>query len=73
MTWTLKNTAIGSDGWIRDMNGNLLLWIPSDMQHGVMRDMSIMTLPPNAPNHSVVLDGVNLQLGRNWANGYGTV
>ncbi len=43
------------------------------MQHGVMRDMSIMTLPPNAPNHSVVLDGVNLQLGRNWANGYETV
>lgn len=56
---------VKNDGWLRDEEGNLIFWVPDAMRHGV-QDMSEMTLPLDAPKHSVFLDCTKMKLGEQW-------
>lgn len=52
---------------MRDQEGNLILWVPTDKIHGV-NDMSLLTLPPDAPNCTIWLDYSDAFLGEEWSH-----
>ncbi|EJD02341.1 WD40 repeat-like protein [Fomitiporia mediterranea MF3/22] len=59
--------SIPTDGWIRTSEGGLLLWIPHEYRNGVC-DMSLYTLPRNAPGHPVRIDWSRLPHGTVWTS-----
>lgn len=56
-----------SDGWFRDQLGNLIFWTPSDMSDGLY-DMSLMTLPLDAPKHTIWFDYSKMCIGKEWVH-----
>ncbi|KLO06852.1 WD40 repeat-like protein [Schizopora paradoxa] len=65
-----KVKGMKDDGWLRDEEGNIIFWVPDAMRHGV-QDMSEVTLPLDAPNHSIVLDCTKMKLGEQWEQAKG--
>ncbi|THH07064.1 hypothetical protein EW145_g3641 [Phellinidium pouzarii] len=58
---------VPDDGWVRTLDGGLLLWVPAEHRHGVY-DKSMMTIPTNAFNHSMRLDCTKFCHGEAWTN-----
>ncbi|EJD02306.1 WD40 repeat-like protein [Fomitiporia mediterranea MF3/22] len=59
--------CIPTDGWIRDSDGGLVLWVPFEYQNGIC-DMSLFTIPRNARGHPVRIDWSRLSHGTAWTS-----
>ena len=53
------------DGWIKSVNGDLLLWVPPEYRNSI-RDMSEVCTPTDAPNAPVRPDWSRLVGGKEW-------
>ncbi len=57
--------APDADGWIRDLEGGLLYWVPPDCRQG-LHSPALLTIPPTSRIRSVSLDFENFAFGTSW-------